>query len=262
MTRIALRTCATLLGLSGACHSEAPTGPHQGTLNDGGAQADDHGRDASTDAGPVAEPDGSMEDACAFVGCASPPLCSVGCQEPCGCCDCADGEREQRDGVDLRCSNGCFEPVSDDPAASCDALPDELADALEVAVTAYVPPSACMLRVDHEAYLTVSDEQGFRQAFSCTPEDTSPAIDFAQVRLEILPAGYAAPDNDVGREPRWARSKNGVLTIGWVEPAWCAGAAPSTAVMLALVPVGAPAMVVSHGCTEGSCNWGDAGPPP
>ena len=44
---------------------------------------------------------------CANVGCAAPPLCSVGCQATCGCCSCAPGERAG----DLLCVGGCYQPA-------------------------------------------------------------------------------------------------------------------------------------------------------
>jgi hypothetical protein len=55
----------------------------------------------SPDAGP-------STNACATVGCAAPPLCSTGCQATCGCCTCAQGERNG----DLVCtSRGCYAPA-------------------------------------------------------------------------------------------------------------------------------------------------------
>ena len=52
------------------------------------------------DAGPDVPP-----NVCANVGCAAPPLCSVGCTATCGCCNCAPGERNG----DLVCTDqGCF----------------------------------------------------------------------------------------------------------------------------------------------------------
>jgi hypothetical protein len=48
-------------------------------------------------------------NACANVGCAAPPLCSVGCTATCGCCNCAPGERNG----DLVCTaQGCFATVT------------------------------------------------------------------------------------------------------------------------------------------------------
>ncbi len=42
---------------------------------------------------------------CANVGCAAPPLCSVGCTATCGCCSCSAGQRNG----DLVCTDqGCF----------------------------------------------------------------------------------------------------------------------------------------------------------
>ena len=45
---------------------------------------------------------------CATRGCGAPPMCSTGCQESCGCCACAPGERNG----DLICtSGGCYVPA-------------------------------------------------------------------------------------------------------------------------------------------------------
>jgi hypothetical protein len=46
---------------------------------------------------------------CANVGCAAPPMCSTGCQAPCGCCSCASGQRNG----DLLCTGGCYVPAPD-----------------------------------------------------------------------------------------------------------------------------------------------------
>jgi hypothetical protein len=50
---------------------------------------------------------------CANVGCSAPPLCAEGCQAPCGCCFCSEGEIDNVNGVSLRCAGGCFAPVAD-----------------------------------------------------------------------------------------------------------------------------------------------------
>jgi hypothetical protein len=47
---------------------------------------------------------------CSNVGCGMPPLCSSGCQEPCGCCPCAPGELL---GTEYICQGGCFAPRTD-----------------------------------------------------------------------------------------------------------------------------------------------------
>ena len=41
---------------------------------------------------------------CALVGCATPPLCSVGCTEICGCCACSEGAVQNG----LVCTGGCW----------------------------------------------------------------------------------------------------------------------------------------------------------
>jgi hypothetical protein len=44
---------------------------------------------------------------CAAVGCGPPPVCGSACSAPCGCCICADGERQD----DLVCRGGCYAAV-------------------------------------------------------------------------------------------------------------------------------------------------------
>jgi len=61
------------------------------------------GRDGGADRGNV--PPG-----CDNVGCGAPPLCSVGCQERCGCCPCTESLVEGAPGAQLRCSGGCWVP--------------------------------------------------------------------------------------------------------------------------------------------------------
>jgi hypothetical protein len=48
-------------------------------------------------------------NACANVGCAAPPLCSVGCTATCGCCNCSPGERN---GEAVCTDQGCFATVT------------------------------------------------------------------------------------------------------------------------------------------------------
>ena len=77
---------------------------------------------AACDRGTLSDPqqeDGGSMSTCANVGCAAPPLCSVGCQATCGCCSCASGERVG----DLLCVGGCYQPapVSDGGAPGSDA---------------------------------------------------------------------------------------------------------------------------------------------
>jgi hypothetical protein len=58
-------------------------------------------------------PDGGAS--CANIGCGAPPLCSLGCQERCGCCPCTPGERNGN----LVCTSaGCFAPTSAPDAGS------------------------------------------------------------------------------------------------------------------------------------------------
>jgi hypothetical protein len=99
----------------------------------------DPSRDAST------TPDTGTPTNCANVGCALPPLCSTGCQETCGCCSCAPGERNG----DLVCTSaGCYAPAPPvDAGTGVCALPFEVGpcDAL-FNVYAYVN-GACVPRV-------------------------------------------------------------------------------------------------------------------
>ena len=64
---------------------------------------------------------------CAMVGCSEPPLCSVGCTAPCGCCLCGVGERRG----DLICTkSGCYaSAVAPDAAGPDQAVDTPQADA-------------------------------------------------------------------------------------------------------------------------------------
>ena len=64
------------------------------------------------DAGGTGGRDGGMlPPGCANVGCGAPPLCSVGCQERCGCCPCTESlVVGDPDAGQLRCSGGCWLP--------------------------------------------------------------------------------------------------------------------------------------------------------
>jgi len=54
---------------------------------------------------------GTVPPGCANVGCGAPPLCSVGCQERCGCCPCTESlVAGDPDAGQLRCSGGCWLP--------------------------------------------------------------------------------------------------------------------------------------------------------
>jgi hypothetical protein len=57
---------------------------------------------------------------CDNVGCSLPPLCDQGCQAPCGCCSCADGEATAINGVAVRCTGGCYVPLVDGGAEASD----------------------------------------------------------------------------------------------------------------------------------------------
>jgi Kunitz/Bovine pancreatic trypsin inhibitor domain len=93
--------------------------------------------DAGTDVPP---------NVCAHAGCAAPPLCSVGCTAPCGCCNCSPGERNG----ELVCTDrGCFAPAPDagaDGAGGVCGLPfDPGPCEAAISVFAFVNGS-CVLR--------------------------------------------------------------------------------------------------------------------
>ena len=63
---------------------------------------------------------------CAMVGCSEPPLCSVGCTAPCGCCACGLGERRG----DLICTkSGCYASAVTPDAGFDQAIDAPQADA-------------------------------------------------------------------------------------------------------------------------------------
>ncbi|MCC6213232.1 MAG: hypothetical protein IT376_00045 [Polyangiaceae bacterium] len=82
----------------------------------GGVWVSDHGPARVTGRSPACtRADACPADAgadvdCSAVGCGMPPLCAVGCQEPCGCCTCNDGEAHPTD-TSLACAGGCWAPA-------------------------------------------------------------------------------------------------------------------------------------------------------
>ncbi len=103
-----------------ACGGTVPLGNGEdasgaGTANTGGASAVTSGGNPAvggvTSAGGANPAGGSVATGgtsggidCSRVGCAAPPLCSVGCTEPCGCCPCSEGTVQDN----LVCANGCW----------------------------------------------------------------------------------------------------------------------------------------------------------
>jgi hypothetical protein len=220
---------------------EADAGRKHGAAHD----RDAGGHDAIT--GDAGQYDAGLDE-CATVGCGAPPLCSEGCQEHCGCCACADGEREDRNGVAMLCTGGCFAPLEADAGPDCSAVPGTLAHADVVEAGPYVPPPGCTVK----QVLRVDSEQAFQSAFQCA-DSVSSGIDFSLVRLEMFSAGYVGGEPPY-RSPGWARSENGVLTVGWTEVVYCGGPQPQSAYTLALVPLTAPSNVQGAPCTSGMCD--------
>ncbi len=103
-----------------ACGGTVPLGNGEdasvaGSGNTGGASAITSGGNpamggatsaggANPTGGGVATGGTSSGIDCSQVGCAAPPLCSVGCTEPCGCCPCSEGTVQSN----LVCTNGCW----------------------------------------------------------------------------------------------------------------------------------------------------------
>jgi len=72
-----------------------------------GAACENRQLSPSPDARSTSRPDAHIPN-CANVGCAAPPLCSVGCQAGCGCCGCVPGTRDG----DLVCTEQfCYAPA-------------------------------------------------------------------------------------------------------------------------------------------------------
>jgi hypothetical protein len=75
--------------------------------------------DGASDRFPLHPPASDGGLGCANVGCAAPPLCTIGCAAACGCCRCTPGERIG----DLVCvDTGCYEPAPVRDAAPVDLV--------------------------------------------------------------------------------------------------------------------------------------------
>src|SRR5579862_2544875 len=58
------------------------------------------------------------------VSCISgPPMCAQGCQAPCGCFFCTEGEIANVNGISVLCSGGCWVPIVDGRDPCLDGVP-------------------------------------------------------------------------------------------------------------------------------------------
>lgn len=78
---------------------------------DGGGAVDAGATDATlvADAALPLDTTAAPPVSCATVGCGQPPLCEQGCQSPCGCCGCNEGELL---GDSFRCTGGCYARIT------------------------------------------------------------------------------------------------------------------------------------------------------
>lgn len=88
---------------------------HDAGASDAGARDAGSSRDSgASDAGAVADAstDASTDAGldCSVIGCGAPIVCGETCAEPCGCCDCAEGEETTRGDTTYVCAGGCYAP--------------------------------------------------------------------------------------------------------------------------------------------------------
>lgn len=88
--------------------AQVPAGGTAGV--DGGATASSGSAGGAATGGAGGSTVGPLD--CSNVGCSPPADCDTGCQAPCGCCSCTEGERQAR-GSDWprRCIGGCWAPA-------------------------------------------------------------------------------------------------------------------------------------------------------
>src|ERR1043165_9947322 len=87
-------------------------GASSGGSSNGGASAGGIATAGTSGTGGVAGSGAAGGINCSNVGCGPPPRCDVGCQEPCGCCPCADGSVQVIGGQKYVCGGGCYAPVA------------------------------------------------------------------------------------------------------------------------------------------------------
>jgi len=90
--------------------------PDSGATSGGTGAAGSGGTGAAGSGGTGAA--GSGGTSCESVGCGQAPLCSDGCQEPCGCCSCALGQVQYIGGVSYSCLGDCWGPSDGGPCSS------------------------------------------------------------------------------------------------------------------------------------------------
>ena len=82
-----------VVGCGGSTSSGAPDAGMGGSSGGGAGASGRGGTGGSVD--------------CSTIGCAPPPMCSVGCTAVCGCCACGEGTTQG----DLICTGGCWRPL-------------------------------------------------------------------------------------------------------------------------------------------------------
>jgi hypothetical protein len=79
-----------------------------GSVNAGGTSTGGSVNTGGTNSGGSVNTGGTFGGIdCSRAGCSAPPLCSVGCTAPCGCCPCSEGTVQNS----LACTNGCWATV-------------------------------------------------------------------------------------------------------------------------------------------------------
>lgn len=126
LRRLCARRCLGLLAgtsflvLSGCGGSSDEDASNQTLETDGG------GPDGANTGGVSGAAGGSSSIDCSAVGCAAPPMCDTGCEAPCGCCPCGDGQVQAVNGEDLVCTGGCWAHTANDASdGACDPATEE-----------------------------------------------------------------------------------------------------------------------------------------
>jgi hypothetical protein len=128
---------------------------------------------------------------CSNVGCGVPPICGQACGAPCGCCPCADGERN---GPNV-CLGGCYAPASD-AGTACNPVAEEHR-------RKYIgssPASCATIRFTCPAKTTAfsnacgcgcEQQANCPEWFNCQPTPVPPGCDTQQIEIDCPYSGIA-----------------------------------------------------------------------
>jgi hypothetical protein len=193
----------SFLGLSGCGGSSDENASNQTLETDGGGPdgASAGGVSGAAGAGGSgasagASTGGSSSIDCSVVGCAAPPMCDTGCEAPCVCCPCGDGQVLTENGQDLVCTGGCWAHAAGDGGnGSCDPAAEEHQ-------REYVgdPESCQVIRFacdEGTTYFANACGCGCEQSpscpdwFDCMPSPDGPPCDLAEIQRTCPFSGIA-----------------------------------------------------------------------